>query len=65
MTDQPHDDPKDTALADVAETDPRSKKGKFGNAAHGGDQAGPNAADAGRTIAPQKGNPRQDDRARG
>lgn len=65
MSDHPTSNPEDTPLADVADSDPRSKKGKFGNAAHGGDQAGPNADDSGRTIAPQKGNPREDDRAHG
>lgn len=44
-------------LDDVVEQDPESKHGTEGQAAHGGDQAGPNSADAGRMQAPQKGDP--------
>jgi len=36
-----------------------------GERAHGGDEAGPNSADAGETIAPQKGNLRETDAATG
>lgn len=44
-------------LEDVVEHDPEAKHGTEGQAAHGGDQAGPNSADAGRVQAPQKGDP--------
>ena len=47
---------------DVAEIEPASKRGKMGQAVHGGDQAGPNSADGGKPQAPQTGNPRADDR---
>ena len=47
---------------EILEDEPQSKRGTQGRAAHGGDRAGPNSADSGRTIAPQKGNPRADDR---
>lgn len=57
-------DDKPGNLDAVREEEPRSKKGKFGKAAHGGDQAGPNADDGGRIIAPQKGNPRETDKAK-
>ncbi|HEX2802809.1 MAG TPA: hypothetical protein VHN55_02325 [Sphingomicrobium sp.] len=49
-------------LEDVLEEEPQSKRGKQGQAAHGGDQAGANSADGGKPQAPQTGNPRADDR---
>ena len=52
----------DRDIDDVAEIDPAAKRGKMGQAAHAGDQAGPNSADAGKPQAPQTGNPRADDR---
>lgn len=52
----------DAAIDDVAEIEPGSKRGKAGQAAHGGDQAGPSSADAGKPQAPQTGDPRADDR---
>jgi hypothetical protein len=45
------------ALEDVLEEEPQSKHGTEGEAVHGGDQAGPNSADAGRREAPQTGDP--------
>lgn len=44
-------------LEDVLEHEPQSKRGTEGEAVHGGDQAGPNSADAGRRQAPQTGEP--------
>lgn len=55
----------DFDIEDSERIQPEASRGKAGNAAHGGDQAGPNAADGGRTIAPQKGNPRSEDKAAG
>lgn len=52
----------DRDIEDVAEIEPNSKRGKSGQAAHGGDQAGPSSADAGKPQAPQTGDPRADDR---
>jgi len=49
-------------LEDVIEEDPQAKHGDQGEAAHGGDQAGPNSARAGESIAPQTGDPRATDR---
>lgn len=64
MSNPTNDSGHDTSLDEVIEQEPRSKKGKFGQAANGGDQAGPNADDDGRTIAPQKGKPTMDDGSR-
>jgi hypothetical protein len=42
-------------LDDVIENEPQSKHGRQGNAAHSGEQAGPNSDEGGQTIAPQMG----------
>jgi hypothetical protein len=52
----------DHDLEDVAKTDPASKRGNSGQAAHGGDQAGPSSDDAGRPLSPQTGDPHSDGR---
>ena len=52
----------DRDVDEVTEIEPGSKRGKMGQAAHGGDQAGANSADAGKPQAPQTGDPRADDR---
>ena len=52
----------DHDLKDVAEVDPASKRGQSGQAAHGGDQAGPSSDDAGRPLSPQTGDPHSDER---
>lgn len=59
-----HNSPSGTShdLEDVAEIKPGSKRGKYGQAAHGGDQAGPNSAEAGKPQSPQTGDPHADDR---
>lgn len=44
-------------LRDVEEIAPASKRPTDGQAAHGGDQAGPGSDEAGRPIAPQTGDP--------
>lgn len=44
-------------LDDVLEHEPESKRGSEGEAVHGGDQVGPNSADAGKPQAPQTGRP--------
>ena len=52
----------DADLDDVIETEPQSKQGRGGQATKDGDTIGPNSADAGKTQAPQKGDPKADDR---
>jgi len=53
-----HDNSSDKAdLEDVAEIEPGSKKGNQGQAANGGDQAGPSSDEAGAPLAPQTGEP--------
>ena len=52
----------DRDIEDVAEIEPGSKRGKMGQAAHGGNRTGPNSADAGKPQSPQTGDPRADDR---
>ncbi|WP_155264139.1 hypothetical protein [Sphingomonas segetis] len=49
-------------LDDVLEQEPESSHGDQGEAANGGEQAGPNSDRAGAPIAPQTGNPRARDR---
>ncbi len=49
-------------LDDVLEEEPQSKHGKQGQAAHHGEQAGPNSDDGGQTIAPQMGDRKGTDR---
>lgn len=49
-------------LEKVLEDEPESKRGTEGKTAHGGDQAGPSSAEAGKVQAPQKGDPHADDR---
>ena len=44
-------------LDDVMEHEPESKHGTEGEAVHGGDQVGPNSADAGDPQTPQTGEP--------
>ncbi len=48
---------QDRDLEDVVEQEPESKHGTEGEAVHGGDQAGPNSADAGDRLSPQTGEP--------
>ena len=50
----------DHDLEDVAETKPGSKHATGGQAAHGGDQAGPSSDDPGRPLSPQTGDPHGD-----
>ena len=52
----------DRDIDDIAEIDPGSKRGKMGQAAHGGDQAGPSSHQAGKPQSPQTGDPHADDR---
>jgi hypothetical protein len=49
-------------LDDVLEHEPESSHGDQGEAANGGEQAGPNSDRGGEPIAPQTGNPRATDR---
>lgn len=49
-------------LEDVLEDEPQSKHGAEGKAAHGGEQAGPNSDEGGRTVAPQMGDGEGTDR---
>lgn len=48
---------QDRDLEDVVEQEPESKHGTEGEAVHGGDQAGPNSADAGERLSAQTGEP--------
>ena len=52
-------------LRDVLEEEPQSKHGKQGQASHDHESAGANSEAYGQTIAPQKGNMRDSDRAKG
>lgn len=52
-------------LEDILEDEPQSKRGKQGQAKHDHERAGPNSEAYGRTIAPQKGNLRDSDAAKG
>ena len=52
-------------IRDAVEEEPQSKRGKQGQAKHDHERAGPNSEAYGRTIAPQKGNLRDSDRAKG
>jgi len=63
MTDRNSDRKRD--LEDVVEDEPQSKHGKQGQAKHDHERAGPNSVEYGETIAPQKGNLRDSDRAKG
>ena len=49
-------------LEEVIDQEPDSKHGDEGQAAHGGEQAGPSSARSGQPIAPQAGDPRARDR---
>lgn len=63
MTDTNNHNDRNSDLENSVKDEPESKHGKQGQAANGGDQAGPNSDESGRTIAPGMGNPRGDDRA--
>lgn len=52
-------------LEDVLEDEPESKRGKQGQSTHDHERAGANSEAYGRTIAPQKGDLRDSDRAKG
>ena len=52
-------------LDDVVDKEPQSKRGKQGQATHDLETAGPNSEAYGETIAPQKGNLRETDAAKG
>ncbi|HET7315937.1 MAG TPA: hypothetical protein VFI88_00750 [Sphingomicrobium sp.] len=62
MTSNSSKSPSRRHLEHVLEEKPESKHGEQGQAANGGDQAGPNSDEGGRPIAPQTGNPRADNR---
>ena len=63
MTDRKREPANDRE--DIAELEPGSKRGKGGQAAHGGDQAGPSSHQAGKPQSPQTGDPKSDDRNQG
>lgn len=52
-------------IPDSVEGEPQSKHGLQGQAKHDHERAGPNSVEYGQTIAPQKGNLRVSDRAKG
>ena len=52
-------------IRDAVEEEPQSKRGKQGQSRDDHERAGPNSEAYGRTIAPQKGNLRDSDRAKG
>jgi hypothetical protein len=55
---------RDTEVIVDDDSPPKQQKERA-RSAHKGDQAPPNSDDAGRTIAPQMGDPRTDDRRPG
>lgn len=65
MTDTSNAENEKRDLANVVDDEPQSKHGRQGQAEHDHEKAGPNSDAYGETIAPQKGNLRDSDRAKG
>jgi len=65
MTGNSSSEKQNRGLDEIVEDEPQSKRGKQGQAKHDHERAGPNSDAYGQTIAPQKGELRSGDRARG
>lgn len=65
MTETSNNENQKRDLEDILEDEPQSKHGRQGQAEHDHESAGANSDAYGKTIAPQKGNLRDSDRAKG